>query len=195
MLRYLPGWGCGRCRNLVLIFIAVLYQIWDRTWGLIKYQSCPVALCDRDFVLRVILQFCCSGMAASAPDGLVVKRCLMEHVGHTDAPLKTIWAQPIAQLFIDGESDIVKSQAGREGAREVWSKILCVAASKMEKGFEPSEIAYAKELRSILIVSPLYSSEAIETEFWLKPDDFSMLYSILALLIARVSIPSFGAER
>ena len=32
-------------------------------------------------------------------------------------------------------------------------------------------------------------------EFLSDPDDSSMLYSILALLIARVSIPSFGTER
>ena len=60
------------------------------------------------------------------PDGLV-KRWLMERVGHGEAPLKEVWVAPIAQLFLDGEwdeSDILKTHGGRDGAREVWSKIL-----------------------------------------------------------------------
>ena len=64
--------------------------------------------------------------APPAPDGKV-KRWLMERVGHADAPLGQKWVPAIAQLFIDGEwdkTDIVKSQGGREGAKEVWEKIL-----------------------------------------------------------------------
>ena len=40
----------------------------------------------------------------------------------------------------------MKSQEGREGGKELWSKILGVAASRMEKP-EPSVIAHAKALR------------------------------------------------
>ena len=68
---------------------------------------------------------------------------------------------------IDGEwdeSDIVKSQGGRQGAKEVWAKILGVAAGRMEKP-EPSVIAHAKALRSVLTLSPLYSLEVPEDVF------------------------------
>ena len=98
--------------------------------------------------------------APPAPDGKV-KQWLMERVGHADAPLGQMWVSEIAQLFIDGEwdeSDIVKSQGGREGAKEVWAKILGVAAGKMGKP-EPSVIAHAKALRSLLTLPPLYSLE------------------------------------
>ena len=84
----------------------------------------------------------------------------MERVGNADAPLGQKWVQPIAQLYMDGEwdeSDNVKSQEGREGAKDVWTKILGVAASRMDKP-EPSVIAHAKALRSILTLSPLNSS-------------------------------------
>ena len=99
--------------------------------------------------------------AAPAPDGKV-KQWLMERVGHADAPLGQKWVPHIAQLFIEGEwdeSDIVKSTKGREGAKEVWAQILAAAAGKMEKP-GPSEIAFAKALRSLLVLSPLYSLEA-----------------------------------
>ena len=61
--------------------------------------------------------------APPVPDGKV-KQWLMERVGHADAPLGQKWVPATAQLFnfIDGEwdeSDIVKSQGGREGAKEV----------------------------------------------------------------------------
>ena len=52
-----------------------------------------------------------------APDGKV-NQWLMERVGHADDPLGQKWVQHIAQLFMDGEwdeSDILKSQGGREG--------------------------------------------------------------------------------
>ena len=90
-----------------------------------------------------------------APDGKV-KHWLMERVGHADAPLGNRCVQPIAQLFLDGEwgeSDIVKSKAGCEGGKDVWSKILAVAASKMDKS-KPSETAHAKALHSLLTLSP-----------------------------------------
>jgi len=56
------------------------------------------------------------------------------------------------------ETDIVKSQEGREGAKEVWLQILAAAAARMEKP-GPSDIAVAKALRSVLTLSPLYSME------------------------------------
>ena len=46
----------------------------------------------------------------------------------------------------------------------MWSKILSVAASKMDK-LEPSEIAHAKALRSLLTLSPLYSLEVPDEQF------------------------------
>ena len=112
-----------------------------------------------DFVLREILRsLLLMASAPPAPDGKV-KQWLMERVGHADAPLAQKWVAAIAQLFIDGEwdeTDIVKSQGGREGAKEVWEKILAEAAGKMDKP-APSAIAYAKALRSVLTLSPLYS--------------------------------------
>ena len=84
----------------------------------------------------------------------------MERVGHEEAPLREVWVAPIAQLFIDGEwdeSDIVKTHVGRDGAKEVWSKILDACLKKVG---EISDIQRAKALRSLLTLSPLYSSEA-----------------------------------
>ena len=89
------------------------------------------------------------GTAAPAPDGKV-KPWMMECVGHADAPLGQKWVPAIAQLFIDGEwdeTDIVKSQGGREGGQMVWEKIFGVAAGEMDKP-EPSAVAHAKALRS-----------------------------------------------
>ena len=96
----------------------------------------------------------------STPDGMV-KRWLMERVGHEEAPLREVWVAPIAQLFLDGEwdeSDIVKTHVGRDGAKEVWSKILDACLKKVG---EVSDIQRAKALRSLLTLSPLYSSEAV----------------------------------
>ena len=98
--------------------------------------------------------------ALPAPDGKV-RQWLMERVGNADAPLGQKWVQPISQLYLDGEwdeSDIVKSHEGREGAKDFWAKILGVATSRMDKP-EPSVIAHAKALRSILTLSPLYSAK------------------------------------
>ena len=97
-------------------------------------------------------------------DGMV-KRWLMERVGHEEAPLREVWVAPIAQLFIDGEwdeSDIVKTHVGRDGAKEVWSKILDACLKKVG---EISDIQRAKALRSLLTLSPLYSSEAASCSF------------------------------
>ena len=96
---------------------------------------------------------------ADARDGLV-KRWLMERVGHGEAPLKEVWVAPIAQLFLDGEwdeSDILKTHGGRDGARDMWSKILDECHKTVG---EVSSIQKAKALRSLLTLSPLYSSEA-----------------------------------
>ena len=94
----------------------------------------------------------------------------MERVGNADAPLGQKWVQPIAQLYLDGEwdeSDIVKSHERREGAKDVWAKILGGAASRMDKP-EPSVIAHVKALRSILTLSPLYSAE-VANDLFLTP--------------------------
>ena len=127
---------------------------------IIRRAGSTFVICD--FVLREILRSLLLMSAAEpAPDGKV-KQWLMERVGHADAPLGQKWVQHIAQLFIEGEwdeSDIVKSHKGREGAKEVWTQILAAAADRMEKP-GPSGIAVAKALRSVLMLSPLYSAEA-----------------------------------
>ena len=54
VLRYLPSWGCGRRRNIVLDIGCCIKPDMGQNLGLSKYQLCQVALCGRDFVLHAI---------------------------------------------------------------------------------------------------------------------------------------------
>ena len=52
-------WVAAVTAILFWISVAAIDQIWDRTWGLIKYQSCHVALCDRDLAIFLLGAKCC----------------------------------------------------------------------------------------------------------------------------------------